>query len=288
MARSRRSSGVVAGIRSSSSATSLGLEHLRQVGVLLGARDQVGGIRLELAALDQVAVEAADRGQLAGDRRLRGAVLAEHGGEAAQVAVGHVLRARARAPPPTRRAARGRCRTRAASCRPFRAARCQSSNAGEGRRPTSLLRSGCRSSSTLEDGRVATRGQLAEAGLVDELEQAECALASDPGPGRRLDDVVRGPAQARAGRLHRHALLSTHRAARTSWRKRAGKRCRSPRSASAPTRCRSARRPEPGRRARSRPGSPSGCSRARRRARASRSRRCRGCRRRRRSPASAP
>ena len=62
-----------------------------------------------------------------------------------------------------------------------------------------------------EDGRVATRDQLAAAGLVDDDDQPVTPLASDPGPERRVDDVVRGADEAGTRRVHRHPVHSTHR-----------------------------------------------------------------------------
>ncbi len=73
------------------------LQHLRQVGVLLRARDQVGRVGVDLPALEQVAVEGADRGQLARHGGFRRAALAQHRGEAAQVAVRELSRPEAAA-----------------------------------------------------------------------------------------------------------------------------------------------------------------------------------------------
>ncbi|CAA9506340.1 MAG: hypothetical protein AVDCRST_MAG45-1624, partial [uncultured Solirubrobacterales bacterium] len=44
--------------------------------------------------------------------------------------------------------------------------------------------------------------------------RARTAVAPDPGPPRRLDDVVRRLSQADARSVHRHALLSPGRALR--------------------------------------------------------------------------
>ena len=59
----------------------------RQPGVALRARDQVGRVRDDVAVAEQCLVEAPDRRKLPRDRRLRGALLGERGGEVAKVLV---------------------------------------------------------------------------------------------------------------------------------------------------------------------------------------------------------
>ena len=263
-------------------------EHPRQVGVALGRGHQVARVGLELAALDQVAVERAESRQLARDGRARRAALGEHAGEAAQLAVPELGRRE-----PLRRRPLGEL----GEVDPVCAARALRHAAGalpgvepaQGGRPNSLCGWWVCSSSTRRTEGSRRGNQLAAAGMTDPVSERPSA------PWHQ----IQGPSDAstmwyavlasRARHIHRHALHSTHRPPGLSGGAGLGGGADRPdrrgwRSGDVDRR----RRPEPGRRARSRPAPPCGCSRARPRCRASRSRRCRGCRRRRRCRASAP
>src|SRR5918999_1392434 len=160
------------------------LEHLRQIRVLLRARHEVRGVRVDLAPLDQMPVEGADRGQLARHRRLGRAALAEHGGEAAQVSVTELRGLEPAAGGPLGELAEidsvgpPRLLPHPAGALPVVEAgkcglplRCHPGAHAPGPPLTvgrsSLLRMGVFFVNT-EDGRVATRTQLDEAGLVEE------------------------------------------------------------------------------------------------------------------------
>src|SRR5918996_4165063 len=196
------------------------LQHLRQVGVLLRARHQLRRVGVDLPALDEVAVEGADGGQLAGDGGLGGAALAQHGGEAAQLPV----RERGGLQPASGRPFAKLREVDAVgppSLLPHTSAALPVVEGAERRAPTSLRGCGC--VFRQHAGRTGGDTRSAHGGGADRRSgQAAGALAPDPGPERRLDHVVRGPAQARAGGVHRHALHSTHRPPDLAGRARLG------------------------------------------------------------------
>ena len=137
-------------------------------------------------------------------------------------------------------------------------------------------------------GQVATQRQLVEAGIVPPDEQPQLPWHRIQGTARRVHHVVRRDAQAGEGRVHRHAGTSPRRPPCLPAGGGLGGGRRGGYFFAPLRRCRSERRPGPGRRGRSRPGCASARSRATPRCRSSSRRRCRGCRRRRRCPASGP
>ena len=293
-------------MRSSSAATSSGAQHARQRARRAWARRRARrGSGATVAVLAQRPEERAQRGELARDGRRRAArarTARRRSGAACAGSTRAGLERPARAP--RRRTGRGRCRRRGASSRPRRggAGRRRSSAQGRRARPARRRRGG------LASGAVARLLHR----HVDAVRSRPSASSSrrasrrdgelpprpwhrDPGHGRRVDDVVRGAAQAGAGRLHRHARPSPRRPPRPARCERGWEEVAASSEIAAGAGVAGsgdvdrAPRPGPRRRARSTSGIAhadaavrgGGADRARRR-------RCRGCRRRRRCPSSAP
>ena len=121
----------------------LGHRDLRRFAAVLGENGAAKTtVARKLAALDQVSVEAADRRQLARDRGLGGAVLAQHAGEAAQLAVAQVERAEVVPGRPLAQLAQVDA-VRAARLLPHAAGPLPVVEGGQGPLPTSLSRGGC-------------------------------------------------------------------------------------------------------------------------------------------------
>ena len=190
----------------------VGAQHARQLRGRLGAGTSSAGFCATTPCSRSVAEKRAQRGELARDGGRDVAPARRAARRSGAAPRGRPPRARRPGPCTTARTGRGRARRRARVLAAIPRRRRSASNSASASRQAGLgcgLSSGAwacssstpppvRSPPSASSSRRASRRRTA----------AAAAVAAHPGHGRRVDHVVRGPAQAGAGHVHRHARAS--------------------------------------------------------------------------------